>query len=164
MNTSLIYEKSCSVFGHNKIEFSENLKEILKSVFKNLILKEQVRYFYFGGFGEFDDLCWQVVTELKREFPNIYRIYCLSDPRHQKPSKRPKWLKAENYEEIVYLDLMFDYWYSRIYYRNCRIIELSDFVIFYVNHSEHSGAYKAMQYNMRKKIKKTFVNLCSNIT
>lgn len=150
--------KSCSCFGHNKINVSKHLKEKLMSIFKELISKENVKYFYFGGFGEFDDLCHSIITELKNEYPEMYRIFCLSDPRHQRLSKRPKWLKDEDYEEITYLDLNFDYWYSRIYYRNCEIIDRSDFVIFYVNHTEQSGAYKALQYAKRKK--KQIINVC----
>ena len=145
--------KSCSCLAHNKINVSKHLKEKLISIFKELISKENVKYFYFGGFGEFDDLCHSIITELKNEYPEMYRIFCLSDPRHQRLSKRPKWLKDEDYEEITYLDLNFDYWYSRIYYRNCEIIDRSDFVIFYVNHTEQSGAYKALQYAKRRKNK-----------
>ena len=55
VNTSLIYEKSCSVFGHSKIEVTTELKGNLINVFETLITKENVKYFYFGGFGEFDD-------------------------------------------------------------------------------------------------------------
>lgn len=158
VNTSLVYKKSCSVFGHSKIEITKELENNLKSTFKMLITQENVKYFYFGGFGEFDDLCHSIITELKNEYSEIYRIFCLSDPRHQRLSKRPKWLKDEDYEEITYLDLNFDYWYTRIYYRNCEIIDRSDFVVFYVNHAEKSGAYKALQYAIKKK--KQIINVC----
>lgn len=158
VNTSLVYKKSCSVFGHSKIKITKELENNLKSTFEMLITQENVKYFYFGGFGEFDDLCDSIITELKTEHLEIYRIFCLSDPRHQRLSKRPKWLKDEDYEEITYLDLNFDYWYSRIYYRNCEIIDHSDFVVFYVNHTEQSGAYKALQYAKRKK--KQIINVC----
>lgn len=161
VNTSLIYEKSCSVFGHSKIEITKELENNLKSTFKMLITQENVKYFYFGGFGEFDDLCHSIITELKNEYPEIYRIFCLSDPQHQRLSKRPIWLKDEDYEEITYLDLNFDYWYTRIYYRNCEIIDRSDFVVFYVNHTEQSGAYKALQYAIKKK--KQIINICTNL-
>lgn len=161
VNTSLIYKKSCSVFGHSKIKITKELENNLKSTFKMLITQENVKYFYFGGFGEFDDLCHSIITELKNEYPEVYRIFCLSDPRHQRLSKRPKWLKDEDYEEITYLDLNFDYWYTRIYYRNCEIIDRSDFVVFYVNHTEQSGAYKALQYAKRKK--KQIINVCTNL-
>ena len=161
VNTSLIYEKSCSVFGHSKIEITKELENNLKSTFKMLITQENVKYFYFGGFGEFDDFCHSIITELKNEYSEIYRIFCLSNPRHQRLSKRPKWLKDEDYEEITYLDLNFDYWYTRIYYRNCEIIDRSDFVVFYVNHTEKSGAYKALQYAIKKK--KQIINICTNL-
>lgn len=61
--------KSCSVFGHSKIVITNSLKEKLYLTFENLIRQENVGYFYFGGFGEFDDLCWQIVTSLKEKYP-----------------------------------------------------------------------------------------------
>lgn len=119
--------------------------------------KKQVGIFYFNGFGEFDDLCHEVITELNEKYPFIKRIYCLSDPRHLRLFKRPNWLKDEDYEEFVYLDLDFDYWYTRLYYRNCEMINQSDYVIFYVHNTENSGAYKALQYAEKKK--KTIISL-----
>ena len=47
--------------------------------------------------------------------------------------------------------------YQRIYFRNLEMIEQSDFIIFYVNNTENSGAHKAMQYAKRKK--KAFINV-----
>lgn len=158
VNTSLIYKKSCSVFGHSKIKITKELENNLKSTFKMLIAQENVKYFYFGGFGEFDDFCWQIITKLREKYVDIKRIFCLSDPRHLRLSKRPKWINNENYEKITYLDLDFDYYYTRIYFRNCEIINRSDFVVFYVNHIGRSGAYKTLQYAIKKK--KQIINIC----
>ena len=66
-------------------------------------------------------------------------------------------MKDEDFEEFIYLDLAFDWWYQRIYFRNVEMINQSDFVIFYVNRTAKSGAYKTFQY--AKKIKKPFINL-----
>ena len=159
MNTSLT--KSCSVFGHRKINISNELKEVLRKILEEMIQSRGVEVFYFGGFGDFDDLCYQVVSELKDKYPHIKRIFCLYDPRHQKKSKRPKWLQEEEYEEYLYLDMQFDCWYTRIYYRNCEIIKNSDFVLFYVINKSKSGAYKAMQY--AKKRKKQYINVANVI-
>ncbi len=148
-------QKACSFFGHSEIEINDDLKNRLSTTIEKLIA-DGYGYFYFGGFGMFDDLCWQIVTKLKDKYPFIKRIYCLFDPRHLRKSKRPKWLKDEDYEEFVYLDLDFDWWYKRIYFRNCAIIDRSDCVIFYVNHTQNSGAYKAMKY---AKGKKAYINL-----
>lgn len=149
--------KICSVFGHSDIEQTEDLKNKINLECERLIKEENVGLFYFGGFGNFDDLCWQVVTELKKKYTNIVRIFCLSDPKYQNKLKRPKWLRDEDFEEFVYFDLDFDYWYTRIYYRNCEIINRSDYVIFYVERTTNSGAYKAMKYAIKKK--KIIINL-----
>ena len=149
---------TCSIFGHSKIKITKELEEKLTATFGNLI-KQGCKYFYFGGFGEFDELCHKVVSELKDKYPHIQRIYCLSDPRHLQRNKRPKWLRNEDYEEFIYLDLEFDWWYQRIYYRNCAMIDRSDIIIFYVEEREQSGAYKAYKY--AKKKKKNIINLYS---
>ena len=152
--------KTCSVFGHSTIEITKNLEDKLFETFENLI-DSGYEYFYFGGFGMFDDVCWKIITELKQNYPHIKRIYCLSDPRHQNPLKRPRWMKDEDFEEFIYLDLAFDWWYQRIYFRNVEMINQSDFVIFYVNRTAKSGAYKTFQY--AKKIKKPFINLGKDV-
>lgn len=148
--------KTCSVFGHSTIKITKELENELFETMEDLI-KQGCEVFYFGGFGMFDELCHRIVSELKLTYRHIKRIFCLSDPRHLRINKRPKWLKNEDYEEFVYLDLEFDWWYSRIYYRNCAMIDRSDIVIFYVEERENSGAYKALKYANRKK--KEIINL-----
>ena len=149
--------KSCSFFGHSEINVTDSLKNKLKEVLEDMIKNREYGYFYFGGFGKFDDLCWEIVTQLKQKYPFINRIYCLSDYRHLRKNKRPAWLRDEDYEEFVYLDLDNEYWYTRIYFRNIRMIEISDFVIFYVERTENSGAYKAMKYAMKHN--KCYINM-----
>lgn len=151
------YCKFCSVFGHRKIDITVELKKELFSVFKHLIEDENVSCFLFGGLGEFDELCHTVVTELKKKYPKIRRIFCSPDPRFQEERKRPNWLKKEDFEEIVFLDLKFDYWYTRIFFRNCEMINLSDFVVFFVKTKENSGAFKALCYAEKKK--KNIINV-----
>lgn len=113
--------KICSFFGHSDTIITDELKATLNSEFLRLI-SVGFDCFYFGGFGMFDHLCWQLITDLKNTYPQIRRIYCLSNPRHTRLSKRPRYLKYEDYEKFIYLNLSFDYWYTRIYYRNCEMI------------------------------------------
>lgn len=148
--------KVCSFFGHRDIVITEELKIKTKNIIENLI-KNCYAAFYFGGFGDFDNLCWEIVSELKNKYPSIKRIFCVADPRLTKISKCPSWLNYQNFEDIVYLDLNFDYWYTRIYYRNCEIIKQSDMILFYVTDTKNSGAYKALQY--AKKMKKEYINI-----
>ncbi len=148
--------KTCSVFGHSDIMITKELEENLNATFTQLI-SDGCEEFLFGGFGMFDDLCHKIISELKLIYPNIKRIFCASNPRHIQINKRPKWLKQEDYEEFVYLDLKFDWWYKRIYYRNCAMIDKSDVVVFYVEKRENSGAYKVYKY--AKQRKKRIINL-----
>ena len=143
--------KYCSCFGHLKIDITEELEKNTEKLFESLVVNENVGNFFFGGFGLFDDLCWQVVTKLKQKYPHIKRIFCLHDPRLQRIDKRIKYFNEEDYEEFIYLDLSFDYWYTRIYYRNCEMINQSDFVVFYIRNTNNSGAYKAYKYAVKQK-------------
>ena len=132
---------SCSFFGHRDIEVTEHLQKVLKNMLKEKIVKDNYTVFYFGGFGDFDDLCYKLITELKKEFNDIKRIFCLTDYKYStKPINK---FTDKEYEEVVYFDLEFNWWYKRIYYRNLEIINRSDYVIFYVNKTKESGAYKA---------------------
>lgn len=148
--------KICSVFGHSEIEITKKLENELFLTLEVLI-KQGCECFYFGGFGMFDSLCHKIVSELKKVYPSIKRVFCLSDPRHLRISKRPIWLKNEDYEEFIYLYLDNDWWYKRIYFRNCAMIDKSDIVLFYVEERENSGAYKAYKYAKLKK--KEIINL-----
>ena len=154
MNTSTI--KVCSFFGHRETTLKEDelLKPKLKEIIINLIKNENYQIFIFGGLGDFDDLCHQVVTELKKEYPFISLWLCLYDPRHEyNEKKRPDYVNYDNFEEIKYLYLHYDNWYDRIYYRNVEIMNMSDFIIFFAENRKGSGAYKAVKHAIRKKIK-----------
>ena len=158
MNVSL--GKSCSFFGHRKIVIDDNLINFLHQHIEWLIING-FDTFYFGGFGEFDDLCYIIVSKLKKEYSHIKRIFCLSDRKHLNPKKRPSYLNAEEYEDFLYFELDFDYWYQRIYFRNCEIIKNSDYIIFFVTNTENSGANKALDF--AKKIKKNYINTAIEI-
>ena len=66
-------------------------------------------------------------------------------------------MQDEDYEQFIYLALSYDYWYTRIYYRNCAMIDRSDYVVFYAEERENSGAYKALRYVVKQK--KPYINL-----
>ena len=116
------------------------------------------RTFYFGGYGEFDTLCYKTVTKIKEEKPrlNIRRIYCVAQERYLR--KRVRYFNREDYDGVIFLEPVFDGWYKSIYFRNCAMIDKSDVVIFYAEAREGSGAYKAYKYAKNKKGKR-IVNL-----
>ena len=150
-------EKICTFFGHREIELTEELytttvAEIEKSV------ECGCRIFYFGGYGCFDELCYKIVTRIKDENPEIEikRIYCVSQERYLR--KKVRYFCRDDYEDVIYLPPAFEGWYKSIYYRNCAMIDHSDFIIFYAENRQNSGAYKAYRY-AQKKTDKQIVNL-----
>ena len=150
-------KKICSFFGHRTIIANDDLyaattTEILKAV------DFGCRTFYFGGFGEFDALCYQIVTKMKHEHPDlgIERIFCV--PQERDLHKKSRLYRRESYDDVVYLCPSFDGWYKSIYFRNCAMIDQSDVVIVYAEERKDSGAYKAYQYAKKKK-GKSIVNL-----
>ena len=149
--------KICSFFGHRKIENKEELYQTVSCLVEKLIAEKGYDVFLFGGFGEFDELCYNIVSCLKERYSAIKRVYCVHDEKYLLEHRRSAYLSAMDYEEFIYFPLSYDYWYTRIYYRNCEMIEKSDFVIFYAENRQSSGAYKALAY--AKKRKKEYLNL-----
>ena len=149
-------DKVCSFFGHREIMLTEELyattlTEIKKSVDLGC------RVFYFGGFGEFDDLCYQIVTKLKEDCPSLHirRIYCVPQ---EKQLRKARWMTEGKYDDIIFLIPKLTGWYRSIFFRNCAMIDGSDVVIFYAENRAESGAYKAYHYALTKK-DKTLVNV-----
>lgn len=149
--------KSCAFFGHRNIVVTDSLQEQITKTIIEKIENENFSVFYFGGLGDFDDLCYKIVTKLKNEYKSIQRIFCLYDSKHISYNKRPTWLKNEEYEDYIYLEPTFNGWYKRIFFRNLEIVNLSDFIIFYVEREEDSASHKILKYAKSKN--KSFINL-----
>ncbi len=66
---------TCCFFGHRKIDRSAELKDRIYKNTEKLIVDKGISTFLFGSKSRFDDLCYKVVSELKRKYPHIQRIY-----------------------------------------------------------------------------------------
>ncbi len=150
-------EKICSFFGHREIEITDELYsrtalEIMRAI------EDGCTEFYFGGYGEFDELCYNIVTKIKEENPEfkIKRTYCVSRERYL--YKNVRYFKREDYDKVIYLPPAFEGWYKSIYFRNCAMIDKSAVIIFWAEARENSGAYKAYKYAKRTK-GKSIINL-----
>ncbi|MCM1306180.1 MAG: hypothetical protein NC037_02025 [Bacteroides sp.] len=149
-------EKTCSCFGHKDVEITDELRAKTAAEIDRAIA-DGVRIFLFGGLSDFDDLCYDIVTEKKNANVqlNIKRIFCFPLDKHL--HKPPHWFKRKDYEELTCPKKSYDYWYPSIYFRNIAMIDESDWVLFYAEQREKSGAYKAYEY--AKKKRKHIVNL-----
>ncbi|MFI3228761.1 MAG: hypothetical protein R3Y23_01170 [Bacillota bacterium] len=149
--------KIASFFGHRDVALTLELSISIDSTILDLVQNKGVSIFYFGGFGDFDDYCFNSVTKLKQDFPYLQRIYCVEDIRLLRESKRPQYLSNKGFDDYIHLPLKYDYWYTRIYYRNCEMVDASDFIVYFIRNIENSGAYKCYKY--AKKVKKSIIML-----
>ena len=156
--------KICSFFGHREVVDKENVYNQVLKLVENLIVNEDFSIFLFGGYGEFDDLCRQCVSKLKEQYTDIEIVYCYSDEKQFFRDKRNGTIKNSDYDRFEFLSLDFNYWYTRIYYRNCEMVNKSHFVIFYAQNKKGSGAYKIYEYAIKtkKSVKNIFMEQAYN--
>ena len=61
--------------GHRKLQADGSFRARLKELVLSLVDDRGADVFLFGSKSEFDDLCLEVVSEIKKERPDIKRIY-----------------------------------------------------------------------------------------
>ena len=121
--------KTCSIIGHRKIEETKELEIKVKNIIINLIEKEKVTEFLFGSKSEFNDLCYDIVTDLKGKYFNINRIFV----RAEYPTISDDYYNylKKFYEDTYFYDkklISNKFSYIR---RNQVVIDKSDFCLFY---------------------------------
>lgn len=116
--------------GHRTIEITKELKKSLKETVESII-KKGVTTFYFGSKSQFNDLSWEIVTDLKGKYPHIKRVYIRSAYQHisklyedylhgfyEETYFPPKIEKAGRYAHVE---------------RNYEMIDNSKYCVFYYN-------------------------------
>ena len=148
-----ITERSCCFIGHRKIENKSHLYEQLKLCVQKLITESNITTFIFGSRSEFNDLCWEVVTELQNIYPHIERVYVRAEYEYISDDYKTYLLsfyektyyakKAHNSNKLVYIK------------RNEELIDSSSICVFYYKYKiPHSGTAIAFDYAQKhtKKI------------
>ena len=182
-------DKVCSFFGHRKIEITEELKQKVKDIIEDLIVKENVLTFLFGSRSDFDYLCHLVVTELKEKYSGIKRIvYTCQSENCTLESERQKWedFYSKLYKREVHLLAVEEEFEHKTKYtsgkasyveRNQAMINDSDYCVFYYDknylpekrkwsksslgyYQPKSGTKLAYDYAIQKK--KKIVNVKNN--
>lgn len=121
--------KTCCFIGHRKIYETDRLKSDLKLTIIELIDKKGVCYFLFGSKSEFNNLCYETVTELKELYPHISRIYVRAEYPHINDDYHSYLL--ERYEDTYYPEHMVDAGRAAYVERNYEMIKNSDYCICY---------------------------------
>ena len=143
-------KKTCCFLGHREYPY-ENYKEDIELIIRLLIEQYSVRHFYCGGRGKFDNLCSDIVGELRKEYPRIKNtlVYSYMPPN-------TGFDLPEKYTDSVY------FLEERVFPRlailktNEKMVEKSDFIFSGVKYS-WGGAAKAQEYAYKKQ--KTVLSL-----
>ena len=139
--------------GHSDFLFNDDIKEQLKNILKNEIIKNPTCKFYLGEYGDFDVLCLRTLKELKNDFPKIELIFIT--PYLDKNYSKLEFAKY-HYDDVIFPPIESVPRKFAILKRNEWMVEQADLVIAYVKYS-WGGAAKALEYAKRKK--KRIINI-----
>ena len=158
----------CCFFGHRKIDKTPELINKLRENIEALILNENVDTFLFGCNSQFDDMCYEIVSELKEKYSDIKRVYVRAKFPYIDESYE-KHLLAQ-FEESYYPDCVMNSGKAAYVKRNYEMIDKSDICLIYydenylpptrkrsnkyaTNYQPKSGTRIAFEYAIKKKRK-----------
>lgn len=144
----------CSLFGHSDFWSSADLECRIKSEIIDCVENRNLTEFLLGGYGGYDITCAKYIRELKTIYPQIksYLVLAYLDKKFDEYDK--DYIK-KTFDDIIYPPIENVPKRFAISKRNEWMIDNSDYVIFYVNHS-WGGASKMLEYATRKK--KDYIN------
>ena len=151
---SAVLENTCCFIGHREINVTDELKEKLRVVIERLIVYENIDTFLFGSKSQFDDLCYDVVTEIKKKHTHIKRIFVRAEYPYIDESYESYLL--ESYEDTYFPKSVLGAGKASYVKRNCEMIDNSRFCIVYYKEDytpkgRKSGTKIALAYAEKKK-------------
>ena len=146
-------ENTCCFFGHRTIKQTEELKIKLIDTIERLINVEKVDTFLFGSKSRFDSLCLELVTELKKKYPHIKRIYVRAEFPFIDDGYKEYLLKS--YEDTYFPEKIVGSGRAVYVERNCEMINKSRFCVVYYDEENlpskrKSGTKIAFEYAQKQ--------------
>ncbi len=146
-------ENTCCFFGHRTIKQTEELKIKLIDTIERLINVEKVDTFLFGSKSSFDSLCLELVTELKKKYPHIKRIYVRAEFPFIDDGYKEYLLKS--YEDTYFPEKIVGSGRAVYVERNCEMINKSRFCVVYYDEENlpskrKSGTKIAFEYAQKQ--------------
>ena len=137
--------KSCFFIGHR--EADEQLLPKLELVVKRLIQKENIRYFYVGGYGGFDRIAAAAVKRAKQTYPDILLMLVLPYHPAERPVEIPDGFDGTYHPEgLENTPKRF-----RIVRTNHIMVDACDWLVCYVRHGA-SNSRNLLEYAQRRAI------------
>lgn len=144
--------KICTFCGHSELLASAEIEQKLNSEIERLIVTEGVSEFWTGGMGGFDRLAAAVVSGMKKRHSHV-RLCLIKAYLNSREDEFDKLL----YDETIYPPIEHVHPKGAIIARNRWMVERSDYMIAYIDHS-WGGAYKSYAYAKRRGL--SIINLC----
>ena len=147
--------------GHRKIEESGGLRQKIADIITALIEKAKADTFQFGSKSEFNDLCYEVVSELREKYPHIRRTEVRSANEYLPQMYIDITLKY--YEETVFPESVSGAGHCSYIKRNQAMIDMCDILVTYFDKDyqlpagKTSGTREAVEYALKKN--KRIINL-----
>ena len=129
---------TCCFIGHRKINVTDGLVCHLEGIIESLIVTEKVDTFLFGSRSEFNELCLNSVTNLKKKYPHIKRIYVRAEFPYIDDTYKSYLL--EQYEDTYYPERIKNAGKAIYIERNREMIDNSSYCItYYIPHRRTAG-------------------------
>ena len=146
----------CCFFGHRTINETKELKAKLIEIIEKLIADEKVDTFLFGSKSRFNNLCLEVITEMKEKHPHIKRIYVRAEFPYI--SNQYKNYLLESYEDTYYPEKIMNSGKTSYVERNYEMIDNSQYCIVYYDEqyaptARKSGTKIALDYAIKQQKK-----------
>lgn len=124
-------DKAVCFIGHRKIEDTTELRTTLAKTLADLIENQGIANFLFGDKSAFDSLCYDMVTEIQKEYPHIRRIKYRKDTPVLDEYSKPLFIKG--YEDSICPEGVEKAGKASYIKRNQAMIDASEICIFYYN-------------------------------
>ena len=156
IEVNFMCENTCCFIGHRTINETEELKSKLIEIIEKLIVDENLDTFLFGSKSRFNDLCYEIVTEIKEKHPHIKRIYVRAEYLDIDESYKNYLL--ESYEDTYYPEKIIGAGKVSYVKRNYEMINKSHFCIVYYDEqnaptTRKSGTQIALDYAIKQNNK-----------
>ena len=149
-----------SFFGHRYIDNPLHIEEALTKLIASLLRRKEYVEFLVGRDGEFDQLVSSSIHRCKRvvredNSAHVWVLpYMTADLRNYESDYR------NYYDEIEICNSADSHFKAAFQARNRNMVDRSDLVVFFVEHSE-GGAYQTMRYALQQN--KPYINLADNL-
>ena len=134
--------------GHSNVFIDEKEKSHLLYILEQILKINPICTFYLGGYGNFDQLCLEMLTRLKCKYPNLTTIFVT--PYIHKGYAKLEFAK-KRYDYTLYPPLEHVPLRYCISKRNMWMVDNAEMLIAYVKY-RMGGAYKMLNYAQSKHL------------